>query len=151
MPGVPEWCAGRSCQRPQPAERSEWIEGIAVYGVPSITRRTPDWERLPPLDVPDQDPAEPQDEVEPDLSGRPLPALAVAKAMELYEKVPPASIRAVAAETALSRTQARRVKTWVDSGAVWFDRRRWRIRVASGYELEEGGTDEEPTLQLIRV
>ena len=34
---------------PQPKQRSNWIEGIAVYGVRSPTSRTPDWERLPRL------------------------------------------------------------------------------------------------------
>jgi hypothetical protein len=89
--------------------------------------------------------------VEPDLSGRPLPAVAVLRALRAYASEK--SIQQVAKDEDidLSFRGARRVYSWVASGTVWWDRTQQKVRVAAGYLLLRGGTKAEPTLQLVRV
>jgi hypothetical protein len=87
--------------------------------------------------------------VEPDLSGRPLPALATAEAIKLYGEG--ATAYRVDQETALSYRGALRVETWVESGAVWWDATEGRIRAARGFRLLKSGSEKEPALRLARA
>jgi hypothetical protein len=90
-------------------------------------------------------------DVEPDLSGKPLPAVATLQALRAYASE--TSIQQVAKDNDidLSFRGARRVYSWVDSGAVWWDRTQQKVGVAAGYSLIRGGTKTKPTLQLTRV
>jgi hypothetical protein len=85
---------------------------------------------------------------EPDLSGRPLAAFHVLQALRDFAT--DASIRDVS-RGALTFRSARRVYSWVKSGAVWWDPAARTVRTAPGYRLVGGGSPDEPTLQLVRV
>lgn len=88
-------------------------------------------------------------DVEPDLSGRPLPAVPVLHALRSFAFE--ASIQKVAKDTELSFRGARRVYSWVASGVVVWDKAQQEVRVAAGYSLIRGGTKAKPTLQLTPV
>lgn len=85
---------------------------------------------------------------EPDLSGKPLPAVAVLDALRLYAYG--TSIRQVRKSTGLSFRAARRVHSWVESGAAHWDVEQRKPIVAPGYRLVPGKSPDGPTLQLIR-
>jgi hypothetical protein len=84
----------------------------------------------------------------PDLTGRPLPAVAVLDALRSYAAG--ASIQDVS-KGDLSFRAARRVWSWVESGAAWWDPAARTARTAPGYRFAGGGSPDEPTLQLVRV
>jgi hypothetical protein len=88
--------------------------------------------------------------VEPDLTGPPLPAGQVLKALQLFAR--DESAREVERQTGLSHNRrALRVKSWADSETVWWDSALRKLRVGTGYALIKGGTEDEPTLRLIRT
>ena len=74
---------------------------------------------------------------EPDLSGNPLPAVAVLRALRDYAA--DVSIQDVA-KGDLSFRAARRVHTWVASGAAWWDPITRKVRTAPDYRLVGGGS-----------
>jgi hypothetical protein len=88
-------------------------------------------------------------EVEPDLSGRPLPALLALEAIKLYSEG--ATAYRVDQDTALSYRGALRVETWVKGDAVWWDAVERRVRVARGWRLVRQGDGDSATLQLEQV
>jgi hypothetical protein len=87
-------------------------------------------------------------EVEPDLSGRPLPAAAVVDALVRYADQETAY--SVARDTALNRRGAERVETWDKSRTVWWDARHGKVQVARGYRLVQDGPADARTVRLIR-
>jgi hypothetical protein len=89
------------------------------------------------------------EKVEPDLSGRPLPALPTLEAIRLYGEE--ATAYRVDKETTLSYRQALRVETWVKGGAVWWDAIDRRPRVARGFRFVRKGDGSSATLQLERA
>jgi hypothetical protein len=89
------------------------------------------------------------DEVEPDLSGRPLPALPALEAIKLFGEG--ATAYHVDQETTLSYRGVLRVETWVRSGAVWWDAITKRPGVAKDFRLEVTGEGDAATVQLVRA
>jgi hypothetical protein len=87
--------------------------------------------------------------VEPDLRGRPLPALPTLEAIKLYGEG--ATAYRVDKETALSYRQALRVETWVKGGAVWWDAIERRPRVARGFRILRDGEGDSATFRLERA
>jgi hypothetical protein len=93
--------------------------------------------------------------IEPDLSGRPMPALSVAMGIKLYSEG--ATQYRVRTDTKLSPRQAKRVWTWVKSGAVWWEKveKRGKVeqhaRAAKGFRLVSTGEGDSAKLQLVRV
>jgi hypothetical protein len=116
----------------------------------TLDSERPTWELVAFLVGPGSDTAPPTAavtaKVESDLSGRPPPALATAKAIRLYGER--ATAYRVAKETALSYRQALRVETWVKSGAVWWDATDGRVRPAQGFRLVKAGEGDLATVRL---
>jgi hypothetical protein len=87
---------------------------------------------------------------EPDLVGKPLPAVPTLEALRTYAGG--GSIHgATQEELGFSFRSARRVHSWHASGVVRWDRAQGKVVVAAGYRLVQGGTKAKPTLQLVRT
>jgi hypothetical protein len=109
----------------------------------------PFWKLVEAAVGPISDAAPVRAKVEPDLTGRPLPALRALEAIKLYGEE--ATEYRVHQETALSRRGTKRVWTWVKGGAVWWDPVERRVRVDKRFRLVRKGEDEAATVQLVRA
>jgi len=89
--------------------------------------------------------------VEPDLSGKPLSARAVERALRRYAEG--ASIRDVEGDEMIgfSFRHARRVWTWHASGALRWDLPRRQPALAPGYRLVGEGPGDRRLVRLIRA